>query len=400
MQKNIRYFFYAIFFITIVVVLKISASFLSAIFLAFLTASLTRPMYLSISQKLYNWLSKIKNSKIYTFFSKFLKSIYKGYIRTLNFLGKLPVLRLFKLNFSEETNKISDWPKIISINVAIFFTVGLILFLLLSSIAVLFLPTVKEVSDLSNTYFNEEQLIAFFNSLKSLANDIYPIEMNSTEMVQKVQEYLKPIITFLSDQLLKFTGTASDWVTNGIVYILFLIYLYPNYDYFIGLIKQLSPLPDDQDQQILDRIFDMVKATVVGTWVVAFIQAAITCVVFLLIGFEYSFFMGFLAFLLSLIPAVGPAVLTIPFAIYHYTTGDHIDYSYLLIGTTILNSLIDLLIRPVFTPKNVRLNTALFTLSVFGGLSYFGVIGLLYGPIIFIVFITIIELYFVHYKVD
>ena len=397
-MKKIQYFFYAILFLSLIIVWNISSQFLSAVFLAFITVALTRPIYSSFYKLLYRWLVGVRSSKIYKFFTKVLTRIYKGYTFVITLITKLPLIRRYKESFVfSEKEKNVVWVKILSENMSIFLTVCLILFFLSLVIGLLFLPTVKEVSMLSKTYFDEQHLVAFFNEVKQLVQQIYPIETTSEVIVQKIQEYAKPILTFLSNQLLAFTGTASDWFTNGILFTLFLIYLYPNYNSIIDLFKQLSPLPDDQDEQILVRILDMVKATVVGTWVVAFIQAVITTLVFLAIGFDYSFFMGFLAFLLSLIPAVGPAVLTIPFGIYHYTS-DNISYGHLLIGITLLNSTIDLLIRPVFTPKHVRLNTAMFTLSVFGGLSYFGVLGLLYGPILFIVFFTIIELYFIHYQ--
>ncbi len=396
--QTYKYFFYVILIGMTGYLSYLILPFFSAIFLAYMTVTLTHSIYKSIQRGIFYRISQVQNSFLLRWIGKVFHWFFKKYRTLIKWISKFPPFKfLFRKKEILQKPVDSNWETAFSSNLSILLTVSGVFIVGVLSIGLLFVPTINEVQQLSNTYFDEAHLVEFLNTIRSYIETFYTIDFTTEEIVLRLQEYIQPIIKFLSDQLLTLTGTASEWFTNGILYILFLIYLYPNFESFIKMLKDFSPLPNDQDQQILDRMYEMTKATVVGTWVVAFIQATITCLVFLAIDFPYPFFMGFLAFLLSLIPAVGPAVFTIPFAFYYIFGTSPFD-GYLLLVITAVNSLIDLLIRPVFTPKSVRLNTALFTLSVFAGLQAFGILGLLYGPIIFIVFVTIVEIYFKEYK--
>ena len=71
----------------------------------------------------------------------------------------------------------------------------------------------------------------------------------------------------------------------------------------------------------------------------------------------------------------------------------------IIAGSLLLVSNIDNLIRPRLVSKDAYLNPALILLAAFGGLSLFGLLGVIYGPIIVIFFVTTIEIYLKHYQI-
>ena len=72
----------------------------------------------------------------------------------------------------------------------------------------------------------------------------------------------------------------------------------------------------------------------------------------------------------------------------------------IIAGSLLVVSQIDNLIRPRLVAEDAYLNPALVLLSAFGGLAWFGFLGVIYGPIIAIFFVTTIEIYLTHYQLS
>lgn len=91
--------------------------------------------------------------------------------------------------------------------------------------------------------------------------------------------------------------------------------------------------------------------------------------------------------LLSVIPAVGPTIILLPTAIFFLATGDMWQGIVLLIGTIIIST-IDNILRPILVGNDTQIPDVIITLSIFGGLAIYGITGLVIGPVIAGLFIT------------
>jgi predicted PurR-regulated permease PerM len=91
--------------------------------------------------------------------------------------------------------------------------------------------------------------------------------------------------------------------------------------------------------------------------------------------------------LLSVIPAVGPTIIIIPTALFFLLTGDVLGGVILLIGTVVVSS-VDNILRPMVIGGDTQIPDVLVTLSIFGGLAIYGITGLVIGPVIAGIFIT------------
>jgi predicted PurR-regulated permease PerM len=95
---------------------------------------------------------------------------------------------------------------------------------------------------------------------------------------------------------------------------------------------------------------------------------------------------------------MGVNALTIPVGIVHFLLGNTWQGVVIIALSLLLVSQIDNVIRPRLVSKEAYLNPALVLLAAFGGLSLFGFLGVIYGPIIVIFFVTTIEIYLDHYR--
>jgi predicted PurR-regulated permease PerM len=97
--------------------------------------------------------------------------------------------------------------------------------------------------------------------------------------------------------------------------------------------------------------------------------------------------------LLALIPAAGPAVVWLPAGLIMLATGHVASGVIILVGGTLIIPLLDNLLRPILVGKDTGMPDALILLSVLGGLSVFGLSGIVLGPVLAALFLALWELF-------
>lgn len=135
----------------------------------------------------------------------------------------------------------------------------------------------------------------------------------------------------------------------------------------------------------------MTTGVVSGQFVIAICQGLTATIALQLTGFGYFFFLLLFTFL-SIIP-LGAGILVVPIGVLMILSGNVGGGIFLLLVQYLLLANIDNVLRPLLIPKLIRLNFALLMLSVFGGLSVFGFMGIAVGPIIMVLVITTVQMY-------
>ncbi|MBE2224743.1 MAG: AI-2E family transporter, partial [Anaerolineae bacterium] len=107
----------------------------------------------------------------------------------------------------------------------------------------------------------------------------------------------------------------------------------------------------------------------------------------------YVFLLTILSMFLSLLPMIGISLIAWPIGIILILNGQIWQGIFIIAAFLLVVANLDTLLRPKLVPKDAYLNPALVMLSVFGGLSLMGFIGLIYGPVIMILLVTSIEIY-------
>ncbi len=160
----------------------------------------------------------------------------------------------------------------------------------------------------------------------------------------------------------------------------------------IKKLKQLSPYPQNITNDYFERIGLMANAMVKGQLMISMIISAISAALLIPLGYGQYFFIFFILFtILNFIP-LGCGIILLPLAVYSMLTGQF----WMGLAVIILYNLagwIDPILRPRFIPKKIQLSSALTIVATFCGIAYFGILGVVYGPIIMILIITTIDLY-------
>ena len=223
-------------------------------------------------------------------------------------------------------------------------------------------------------------------------------QISEDSILQAVRQIAVPVTNYVATQAVSLGSASVEWITNAIVFLAIVGTLFPTYDNAGQFLKDLSPLPDELDQLYLTRFVAMTKAMFKGILVIAVIQGIVAGVLMAATGTWYVFLLTLLAIFVAVLP-MGVNVLTIPVGIVHFLMGNTWQGIVIIAGSLLLVSNIDNLIRPRLVSKDAYLNPALILLAAFGGLSLFGLLGVIYGPIIVIFFVTTIEIYLKHYRI-
>ena len=110
-------------------------------------------------------------------------------------------------------------------------------------------------------------------------------------------------------------------------------------------------------------------------------------------GISNPVFWGFVMFVFAFLPVIGAPVIWVPVAINQFILGNiWVSLWMFLIGTFIIGT-IDNILKPKIVGDAANVNPLIVLLGALGGLNYMGVIGLFAGPMIIIIFITLLEIY-------
>lgn len=158
-------------------------------------------------------------------------------------------------------------------------------------------------------------------------------------------------------------------------------------------VTEWSPLPERYDENILERLSAAVSAVVKGSLVSAVAQGTGVAAGFALFGIQGALLWGVIAVFAALIPVVGTGIVTMPAVLYLLFTGSIIKGILLLLYSVVLVGNIDTFLRPYLMRKNLDIHPLIILLSVLGGLSVFGPVGFIAGPVVIALFFVLLELY-------
>src|SRR5690606_14516358 len=120
----------------------------------------------------------------------------------------------------------------------------------------------------------------------------------------------------------------------------------------------------------------------------AIIQGSLGGFIFWALGIPGALLWGVCMAIVSLIPAIGPALIWLPVAIYLLLTGQTIDALILTAFGAIVIGLIDNLLRPILVGRDTKMPDYIVLLSTLGGLAIFGINGFVVGPLVAALFIA------------
>lgn len=232
----------------------------------------------------------------------------------------------------------------------------------------------------------------------ALINDYLPFDkIDPQDIAKKAAEFATSLGSNLVAISAKILGDATSFLMNFFLMLFVLFFLLRDNDKIIAAIRHILPFSRTQEDRLLSEIEQVSKSAVMGSFLTAIAQGFAGGFGMWLAGFPGLFWgtmMGFASF----IPVVGTALIWIPATAYLLLTGETQWGLFLAIWSIAVVGSIDNILRPLLMQGSAGMNTLMIFFSLLGGIHLFGLIGLIYGPIIFAITIVLFNMYEEEFK--
>ena len=221
-------------------------------------------------------------------------------------------------------------------------------------------------------------------------------------------EYLEPYRGVMLQKAGQVVNLISNWVAGGLSQVtlgtanfLFMtfVFLYTMYflqmdgDKLVHKILYYLPLNSDDESLMLDKFTSVTRAMIKGTLLIGILQGSLAGIAFAFVGLDNAVFWGTVMAVLSIIPSVGSALVWIPAGIILIMQGSVGAGIGLLAFCGLIVGSLDNVLRPILVGKDTKMHELMIFFSTLGGILMFGIPGVLIGPVVASLFITVWELY-------
>jgi predicted PurR-regulated permease PerM len=278
--------------------------------------------------------------------------------------------------------------KKISNTLSSFITILLFILIIITPITILLS---KVVIDTQSVYQNVAgggiNFDFISDKIKNLSSTLSPnLNFNFNKIAESVSGF------FVNNIGNIFSGTV-DIALKLFLFLFAMFYFLKDGKQFGELYGLISPLKKESDAKIFLSIKQSVNAILVGSMTVAVIQGLFTGFGLWIFGVPNPFFFGTLAGFMALIPGLGAPTVWIPAAVYLYFTKDGFVWLYQVIWGVLAVGLIDNIIGPKVINRGIKIHPLFILISIIGGILLFGPEGVLFGPLVLSVFVAIIKVW-------
>lgn len=199
----------------------------------------------------------------------------------------------------------------------------------------------------------------------------------SESIMANSKEALAKLLSVLTSFLANSFGFLIDMIF--MLFILFFVYLKGNR--VLGWLNKVLPLSEPLKQKLSRVTQDVLSGFIFGTLLTCLVQGILAGAAYLLFGVPSPLLLAVLTAIGGLIPVVGTAIIWLPAAVYLYLQGAGIQALVLVVWGFLAVGMADNVVKPIFMSSRVTLPVLLIMLGALGGLSAFGVLGAIFGPL-------------------
>ena len=216
---------------------------------------------------------------------------------------------------------------------------------------------------------------------------------NLVSMQERLSTGLMEGSQFVAAKALNIGQNTFDFIVNLCIVLYLLFFLVRDGDDLVRRIRTAIPLYPDQQRELFNRFTTVIRATVKGNVVVAVVQGALGGLIFWFLGVHAPVLWAVVMAFLSLLPAVGSALVWLPVAIYFLVTGATWQGIVLIAFGVLVIGLVDNVLRPMLVGKDTKMPDYVVLISTLGGIAIFGLNGFVIGPVIAAMFMAVWDIF-------
>lgn len=256
-------------------------------------------------------------------------------------------------------------------------------------------------------YASKKASVAY-TSVEDLLNNSDILHFSLLEKMGIDNDGYREVVSGFINDIVK---NINNWLVSGATFVLkgtskfivsLILIVFTMFFFFVEgkeMARKLilwSPLPNKYDLEIINKFRRVSRTILISVFVTALFQGVVGGLGFLIIGWPFIFVFVIMA-LLSLIPYIGSAIFYVPVVLYLIFTGQVWQGIFILAWCWLVVSNTDELIRAYLIKGKAEVNPIFIIFSILGGVSMFGFWGVVIGPIMIALAVTIFHIYELEY---
>lgn len=226
------------------------------------------------------------------------------------------------------------------------------------------------------------------------------IRLSDAEIVTYVDSYTARVSDFALERASWLVNNLIAGLLHFCVIVALVFYTLVEGPKLKDFLFRLSPLPDEQDQLIVEKFTTVARSVLVGNGIGSALQGIVGGIAMALVGLPSPVFWGFIMTILAFLPLIGVSVVVLPAGFYLVFQGRTAEGVAFMTVCMSLHFVLENILKTKLMGAGVRVHEVPLFLSILGGLAVFGVLGILYGPLIVAMFMTLTDLYMTHYRLE
>jgi len=247
-----------------------------------------------------------------------------------------------------------------------------------------------------NKLAHDERLVTF---LARIQERLPFLELEKMNLANSLLEISKGFGQYFLSKGATILGNVATLVSHFFIMIFVVFYVLRDGKEMIHQARLLSPLKTEQEDRIINGIHVVGGSVLLGTLATATFQGLVGGIGLAIVGIP-GLFWGTVMGFSSLIPIVGTSLVWIPSAVYLILLGKMKYAVFLVAWNILLVGSIDNFLRPFLMGGEGRMSPFYVFLAIIGGVQYFGLVGILYGPLILSFAMIMLYIYQVEYRED
>ncbi len=257
--------------------------------------------------------------------------------------------------------------------------------------AILVIPLIYIIPSLVKQIFDTYVLLQNFN-FNILLQEFVQGDI-ATSIAMNLDNIIGKFFSTILNQFTIFLVNLPSFLLQFSVFLFVFYFTIRDLDHLKKYLSHLSPFSKSTGKKFMEEFRGITNAIIFGQVLIGIIQGLAVGICLFFLGVPKALVFTFLACIVSVIPVLGSWLVWFPVGVVLITTGQTFSGAFILLYGFFFVSIIDNILRPYLLSRKSSLPIVLSIIGTIGGLYFFGIAGLILGPLILAYVLIIIEFY-------
>jgi predicted PurR-regulated permease PerM len=222
------------------------------------------------------------------------------------------------------------------------------------------------------------------------------IDLENEKIREKIFGVTKNLSNWLSQGATLFLEGATNFLISLVLILLTMFFFFIDGERLLDKLRFWTPLPNKYDKEIFKKFREVSRTSIISVFVASGAQGVVGAISFVIVGVP-AFYPGLLIAFLALIPYFGAMLVYVPIGIYLILVGQILEGIFVLVWGMVVVGSTDNIVRAYLLKGKSKMNPIFIIFALVGGLTLFGFWGLVLGPLILSLVVTIFHIYELEY---